>query len=1327
MLTNDINNPWIGLKSYPEGKKIYGRDAEIEELSQKILYNTQTVIYGRSGIGKSSILKAGVFPILRKFGYFPVYIRFVHDEDQETYTAQIIAAVKTALTKLRVEDLGAPDESMLKIVEGYSDEVVPHYDDAAQEGLWEFFHRHRFYYKLNDEADPEQVVPVLIFDQFEEIFTLQKSAEKVEAFFRELASLINNICPKHLLYSTVEVEDTSQTPVSAGSLIKKGLVKTAHKRLDYIDETNLRFVMSLREDYLSHLERNITHIPSLKYNRYCLLPLCEDKAVDIIMKPVPGLVEKDVAKSIICKVTGADYDDFQIDDNPELEVDSAILSLYLSELFKKKSPETNCITSDMVENQGADIISDFYASTMKNVSVGTVHFLEKRLVTKEERRDSIYVDQAIRHGVTRKEINYLVNQRLLHEYTWREGRRIEFAHDVLCPIVHQRNIAYDDMQKSIEFKETMLQKRKEKATRLIMRACLFFLFLIPLSAVAIYDGWYDVKTSRYASYNYINSWISGYNELLEYEAMYLPYHFVFYQKGRWAKHPFAVEARDGYGNSTSDNSITSMDVYRIQGNKQYESDNQLSQAVRWEFVPDNTGEFCIRIMAYDENRRLLYCRNNTLNGDRSSYVYSYVDEVGQPFRSDDYKGFLYRIQMDDDGREIIMESFDLEGFPSMNADGAYKTMTGYFENGLVKRESSMFIDGSMVLNKEGNSGWEVIQRTPDAKNAKLVINFDQLNRPCRTRNNIMLHLFDYDEHNRLVKNTYWYIDSMEDDEDAYSVVDIEKVASMLEMGTLNLIPDVNDEGVHGYLMEYNDHGQITYQCAIDKDGNPCKESGNDFVELIRDYDDEGNMILEEKIDENGIKYLVYQAKYDKDEIIREIKYNVTEEDTLIVYSFEWDPQIYHFVEKDYYHFDDWYRYKEFDKERRCVLSALYTVKENLPYADSVGLHRIEYEYNNKGEGVLEVVERYYNVDGVPCGFKGAESYHKEIMLVDTCAHTEKIIRLTSQMIEAVGYDDSEEIQEKLYNGQMINYSDDDFKVKVAVSSIDQYGRKVRSYAHGAYYYTLRYIMSISRSHEGENIGYYAINEFDELSLISSDETSYAASVNDECYDENGSLITTEINKYPIVATIWASDELGFRLGDILVQQDEYTMWENSDGDLLYGLDPTPDYNLPHVFKVLRFNEDTAEYDIIEIRTEAGDERVLSIEYMRHDLTLREKERIKDVLRKNVYPHMFKLVPDENGNLYKQGLTREAFILSLNDWDMTTHFNGNTDSLKSVIQVNKGKILKMTLYDNETDIMRYFEVDNDTLGVHIDSYSINPPYYDKILSMYMDVKDTVQCR
>ena len=83
--SGNSKNPWLGLKSYSEGKRLYGRDSDIDDLSQKIIYNTQTVIYGKSGIGKSSLLKAGIFPILRRNGFFPVYVRLVHEEGQGSY------------------------------------------------------------------------------------------------------------------------------------------------------------------------------------------------------------------------------------------------------------------------------------------------------------------------------------------------------------------------------------------------------------------------------------------------------------------------------------------------------------------------------------------------------------------------------------------------------------------------------------------------------------------------------------------------------------------------------------------------------------------------------------------------------------------------------------------------------------------------------------------------------------------------------------------------------------------------------------------------------------------------------------------------------------------------------------------------------------------------------------------------------------------------------------------------------------------------------------------------------------------------------------------
>lgn len=891
-MTN-INNPWLGLKSYPEGVKIYGRDKEIEDLSQKILYNAQTVIYGRSGIGKSSILKAGVFPILRRNDYFPVYVRFVHDEEQESYTAQIIAAVLRSLKKLRVEDLGAPDDQMIRIIEGYTEEVVPHYDESQPEGLWEFFHRHRFWYRLDEGSEPVQVTPVMIFDQFEEIFTLQRDPAKVEGFFAEFASLLNNICPQHLLFSTVEVEETKPA-VTGSSLIKKGLVKKSVK-YDYIDETNARVVLSLREDYLSHLERNIAHIPSLKYNRYCLLPLSEDKAVDIIMKPVPGLVEQSVAKAIICKVTGADPDTFEIDENPELEVDSAILSLYLSELYKKKSSQDNTISLEMVEQQGSDIISDFYESTIKHVSTEAIHFLEKRLVTKEKRRDSIYIDQALRHGVSEEEIAYLVEQRLLHEYTWREGRRIEFAHDVLCPIVHARLEKRTVEEENRRKEELLLQAQREK--RRLRFAIFGILAAIFLTAFVVWDGLFDVKVSRYANIVKENTWMKGFNEISAEEATHRSCHYVFYKMGRFARYPFAVEARDAYGELTSEHT---MSTYLVNHNDDTDDSadedimERLGTVVRWELLADADGKYCVQERAFDKDDNVIFCYNNTMTEDPSVFVSTYVNEVGFPIMMRDSCYIFLRTTMDEDGREVLQEFYDDKGFPVTNKDGAFKTRKVYFDNGLQMAEASLFIDGSPVIDRFGNCGWYVLETTEDGFNDALVVYYNDEFKPCRVKpDDVMFRKCEYDEHDRLIKQTYWKVED--------SLYTVDDLAFYIKEGYVELIPDVDNTGMHGLEVEYDDFANNISYHAIDVDGEIYRNDEHSIYEIKREFDGKGNMIYEAAIDENDLMFYVDSSRYEGDELVYSKRFNVSADgDTTLDYTYEWDPEKLRYVEKDYY-------------------------------------------------------------------------------------------------------------------------------------------------------------------------------------------------------------------------------------------------------------------------------------------------------------------------------------------------------------------------------------------------------------------------------------------
>ena len=102
-----------GLASYDEAAWPYfnGRSAEIEELTRRIVDEPLTVLFGRSGLGKSSLLKAGVFPRLRELGFVPIYIRLHFRDAQLGLTEQVRAYFEQELREQRIEYPTGPPTS----------------------------------------------------------------------------------------------------------------------------------------------------------------------------------------------------------------------------------------------------------------------------------------------------------------------------------------------------------------------------------------------------------------------------------------------------------------------------------------------------------------------------------------------------------------------------------------------------------------------------------------------------------------------------------------------------------------------------------------------------------------------------------------------------------------------------------------------------------------------------------------------------------------------------------------------------------------------------------------------------------------------------------------------------------------------------------------------------------------------------------------------------------------------------------------------------------------------------------------------------------------
>ena len=62
------SQPYPGLRPFEEGDQDYffGRDAQTRGLRQKLDTSRLVAVVGRSGCGKSSLVKAGLIPLLAK-------------------------------------------------------------------------------------------------------------------------------------------------------------------------------------------------------------------------------------------------------------------------------------------------------------------------------------------------------------------------------------------------------------------------------------------------------------------------------------------------------------------------------------------------------------------------------------------------------------------------------------------------------------------------------------------------------------------------------------------------------------------------------------------------------------------------------------------------------------------------------------------------------------------------------------------------------------------------------------------------------------------------------------------------------------------------------------------------------------------------------------------------------------------------------------------------------------------------------------------------------------------------------------------------------------
>jgi WD40 repeat protein len=422
----DFDNPWPGPDSFGTADAAFflGRDTEIAQLLHLVQRERCVILYGASGLGKTSLINAGLVPRFPHEELFPVPIRIGYCSGSPPVAEQL----QTKIAASRPDGLPKPD---------------------SRQTAWEYLHRR------NEPIEGAQ--PVFIFDQFEELFTIGVGTEQAAQLVEEIKGLVEGTPPLSVR------QELDLHPEKARELS--------------FQRNDSRVLISIREDFLHGLESLRSQIPAIIHNRYGIGPLNGKKAMDVVTQrrravanaegrdSAPGrppLVDDGVAELIVRTVAPSRQEERPLD---ALEVEPALLSILCSELARRRKPGT-LITRDLVTGSRADIIAAFYDRALANAPSTVRRFIEDQLVTATGFRTSAVVTEALAvPEFTSDLLEELVKKRLLRVLDRPNGKWIEITHDILAELAVRSRAVRQERQREDEERIAHAAKERRRVRR----------------------------------------------------------------------------------------------------------------------------------------------------------------------------------------------------------------------------------------------------------------------------------------------------------------------------------------------------------------------------------------------------------------------------------------------------------------------------------------------------------------------------------------------------------------------------------------------------------------------------------------------------------------------------------------------------------------------------------------------------------------------------------------------------------------------------------------------------------------------------------------------
>lgn len=402
-MTSRDTNPYVGPLPLPRGRKIYGRSWEIHELADVLASERIALLYSPSGAGKSSIINAGLVPLLeeqRDFFVYPI-VRLNHLPPKEFRTNGFNRYIWSTAW-FATANVTADDDT-------HSTFMQPSLREALESAAPPPVGREK-----EDEYDDDEPTiqrRLLIIDQAEELFTLDPAdIDDKKAFVDELLAAMR--------------------------------------------DPYLFVLIAMREEYISLIEEYLPNIPLS--GRFRLDFLSMSSAEEAIKFPAHDHNVKfgdELARELALNLslTKTDRRGSPLQEIHG-EVEPVQIQLVCRKMWKDRNKNSDSITKNDFPDEGQlsravnNALADYYTDVVEEVSeeCGVAQmtlrkWINTKLITRDGLRDQFWRGQLLEYEIPIEAIDALESRHLIRSDT--RGNRIfyELAHDRLVDPIRKEH------------------------------------------------------------------------------------------------------------------------------------------------------------------------------------------------------------------------------------------------------------------------------------------------------------------------------------------------------------------------------------------------------------------------------------------------------------------------------------------------------------------------------------------------------------------------------------------------------------------------------------------------------------------------------------------------------------------------------------------------------------------------------------------------------------------------------------------------------------------------------------------------------------------------